>query len=234
MQHWSFNFMAEILICACLRKMAWDNIFSHNFPFFGWTILALPPQLLPNLTTVFVTGSGTEVCFNWLIKNGLKKSFQIKPRCHYLLPCNSNDNEDIRERLQKRGTHWFYLYFLRHDNHSDQTKKSDAENIIFNSYFVFYHKSLRIKIFNIQYSKYSIIYVTFLSGWRRTQEHSKILKNLKNCDFAVHNLLCSVLCFMKCSIPVTLTPYKDNSSSSLSKKSPSMGEFLKNINNILI
>ena len=76
--------------------------------------------------------------------------------------------------------------------------------------------------------------MTFLSGWRKTQEHSKILKNLKNCDFAVHNLLCSVLCFIKCSIPATLTPYKDNSSSSLSKKSPLIGEFLKNINNILI
>ena len=144
-----------------------------------------------------------------------------------MLPCNSNDNEDIRERLQKKGGPTGFIFiFLRHDNHSDQTKKSDAENIIFNSYFVFYHKSLRIQ--NIQ------SYVTFLSGWRRTQEHSKILKNLKNCDFAVHNLLCSVLCFIKCSIPVTLTPYKDNSSSSLSKKSPSIGEFLKNINNILI
>ena len=75
------------------------------------------------------------------------------------------------------------------------------------------------------------LYLTFLSGWGRAQEHSKILKNLKNCDFAVHNLLCSVLCFIKCSIPVTLTAYKDNSSSSLSH-SLSKSSLLFSVNNV--
>ena len=45
------------------------------------------------------------------------------------------------------------------------------------------------------------------------------MKNLKNCDFAVHNILCFILCFIKCSITATFSPYEDNSSASSSSSS---------------
>ena len=149
MQHWSFNFMAEILICARLRKNGLRQYFLSQFPLFLLNHPGLASAIVAKFDDSFCHWKWNGSLFQLTYQKWTKKPFQIKPRCHYLLPCNSNDNEDIRERLQKKGGPLVLaLFFLRHDNHSDHTKKSDAENTIFNSYFVFYHKSLRIQ--NIQ------------------------------------------------------------------------------------
>ena len=70
--------------------------YSEEFPLALGCPLTLPLQLLPNLMTVFVTGSGTEVCFNWLINKTKLGSrikifvFSIKPGCHNLRTITMN------------------------------------------------------------------------------------------------------------------------------------------------